>query len=61
MGLAQRFSIWGIRVDRADLMRRPWVWAYDFVQDRTHDGKVLRMLIVVDEFTRECIEIKCTD
>src|SRR3712207_7674874 len=29
------------------------VWAYDFVQDRTRDGKVLRMLVVVDEFTRE--------
>ncbi len=34
------------------------VWAYDFVQDRTHDGKVLRMLVVVDEFTRECLAIR---
>ncbi len=33
------------------------VWSYDFVQDRTHDGKVFRMLCVIDEFTRECIEI----
>ena len=33
-------------------------WAYDFVQDRTHDGKVLRMLVVVDEFTRECLAIR---
>jgi putative transposase len=34
------------------------VWAYDFVQDRTPDGKVLRMLVVVDEFTRECLAIR---
>jgi putative transposase len=34
------------------------VWAYDFVQDRTRDGKVLRMLVVVDEFTRECLAIR---
>jgi transposase InsO family protein len=33
------------------------VWAYDFVQDRTRDGRVLRMLVVVDEFTRECLAI----
>jgi putative transposase len=34
------------------------VWAYDFVQDRTRDGKVPRMLVVVDEFTRECLAIR---
>jgi putative transposase len=34
------------------------VWAYDFVQDRTRDGKVLRMLVVVDEFSRECLAIQ---
>jgi putative transposase len=34
------------------------VWAYDFVQDRTHDGRVLRMLVVVDEFSRECLAIR---
>ena len=28
------------------------VWAYDFVQDRTRDGRALRMLVVVDEFSR---------
>ena len=33
-------------------------WAYDFVQDRTRDGKVLRMLVVVDEFSRECLAIQ---
>ena len=34
------------------------VWAYDFVQDRTRDGRKLRMLNVVDEFTRECLAIR---
>jgi hypothetical protein len=30
------------------------VWAYDFVEDRTHDGRKLRILTVIDEYTREC-------
>lgn len=33
------------------------VWAYDFVQDRTADGRRIRMLTIVDEFTRECLAI----
>lgn len=33
------------------------VWSYDFVQDRTHDGKAFRMLTVIDEFSRECLAI----
>ena len=31
------------------------VWAYDFVQDRTADGRPFRMLTVIDEYTRECL------
>ena len=34
------------------------VWAYDFVMDRTHDGKRFRMLTVIDEYSRECLSIK---
>ena len=34
------------------------VWAYDFVEDRTHDGRKLRMLNVVDEYTREALAIR---
>jgi transposase InsO family protein len=34
------------------------VWSYDFVEDRTHNGRKYRMLNVIDEFTRECIAIK---
>jgi hypothetical protein len=31
------------------------VWSYDFVADRTHDGKAFRMLCIIDEFTRESL------
>lgn len=34
------------------------VWAYDFVMDRTHDGKAFKMLVVIDEYTRECLDIR---
>jgi putative transposase len=36
---------------------RDHVWSYDFVQTRTHDGRPVRMLTVIDEFTRECLAI----
>ena len=32
---------------------RDHVWTYDFVQTRTTDGRPVRMLVVVDEYTRE--------
>lgn len=34
------------------------VWAYDFVEVRTRDGRKFRMLNVVDEFSRECLAIR---
>jgi putative transposase len=33
------------------------VWSYDFVQDRTQDGRAFRMLCIIDEFTRRCLAI----
>ena len=36
---------------------RNHVWSYDFVATRTHDGRALRMLTVIDEYTRECLAI----
>jgi putative transposase len=33
------------------------VWSYDFVTSRTHDGKSFRMLNILDEYTRECLNI----
>ena len=47
--------------DGSRVRRRPerpnHVWAYDFCADRTHDGRSLRLLVVVDEYTRECLSI----
>ena len=34
------------------------IWSYDFVEDRTHNGRKFRMLNVIDEFTRECLAIR---
>ena len=31
------------------------VWSYDFVSDRTSDGRPIRILNVIDEFSRECL------
>jgi transposase InsO family protein len=33
------------------------VWSYDFVMTRTSDGRPVRMLTMLDEFTRECLTI----
>jgi len=37
---------------------RNHVWSYDFVEDRTHEGRKYRMLNIVDEFTHECLAIR---
>src|ERR1700681_1067972 len=34
------------------------VWSYDFVSARTHDGRTLRMLNLIDEHSRECLLIR---
>jgi putative transposase len=34
------------------------VWSYDFVEDRTHEGRKYRMLNIIDEFTHECLAIR---
>jgi transposase InsO family protein len=33
------------------------VWSYDFVTSRTYEGKAFRMLNILDEYTRECLNI----
>ena len=37
---------------------RNHVWSYDFVEDRTHEGRKYRMLNMVDEYTHECLAIR---
>jgi transposase InsO family protein len=34
------------------------VWSYDFVNDRTANGQKLKILVVVDEYTRECLALE---
>ena len=36
---------------------RDHVWSYDFVQDRTADGRPIRILTLIDEYTRECLSL----
>jgi len=45
----------GVTRLRAERMNQ--VWSYDFVKDQTTDGRPLKILTVVDEFTRECLAI----
>jgi transposase InsO family protein len=33
-------------------------WSYDFVSAMTHDGRTMRMLTMIDEYTRECLAIR---
>jgi len=37
---------------------RNHVWSYDFVHDRTSEGRAIRMLTIMDEYTRECLAIE---
>jgi putative transposase len=34
------------------------VWSYDFVRASTHDGRTLRLLTLIDEYTRKCLAIR---
>jgi putative transposase len=38
--------------------RRNHVWAWDFIHDRTSDGRPLKWLTLVDEYTRECLALE---
>jgi len=37
--------------------RKNHVWSWDFVFDRTHDGRTLKLMVVIDEFTRRCLAV----
>ena len=43
---------------RLRALRANHVWSYDFVHDRTYDGKAFRTLNILDEYTRECLAIR---
>ncbi len=33
------------------------VWTWDFIHDRLVDGRALKCLVIIDEYTRECLEL----
>ena len=37
---------------------RDHVWSYDFLFDRTRDGRPVKILTVIDEYTRECLALR---
>lgn len=39
-------------------LRRNHVWSWDFVMDRTDDGRPIKMLTLIDEYTKECLAIQ---
>lgn len=45
-------------ISRRRAAHRREVWSYDFVMDTTEDGRRLKMLPVVDEFSRECLTVE---
>ena len=48
-----------VPADRLSAQRPDHVWALDYQFDQTADGKILKLLHVVDEFTREALVIEC--
>ncbi len=39
-------------------LRPNYGWAYDFVSTSTHNGRGVRLLTTMDEYTRECVAIR---
>jgi putative transposase len=46
------------RTPQGDAQRLNEQWSMDFVHDRTEDGRSLRVLTVVDNFSRECLALE---
>jgi len=55
----RRLGVSTIPAKRLAAERPDHVWAIDFQFDQTADGKILKLLHVVDEFTREALAIEC--
>lgn len=43
---------------RQNAGRRDEVWSYDFIQDSLADGSTVRILSVIDEYSRECVLLR---
>jgi putative transposase len=46
------------KADRIKAERANHIWTYDFVFDRVIGGRQLKMLTLVDEYTRECLAVE---
>ena len=55
----QRLGSSTVPADRLHAERPDAVWALDFQFDQTADGRILKLLNVVDEYTREALAIEC--
>ena len=55
----QRLGESTVPASRLAAERPDQVWALDFQFDETADGKLLKLLHVVDEFTREALAVRC--
>ena len=54
----QRLGTSANGVLRRNAEHRNQIWSYDFTMDQTADGKRLKLMPVVDEYTRECLAIE---
>lgn len=43
---------------RRSATRRDEVWSYDFIQDALADGRTVRILSIIDEYSRECVMLR---
>ena len=55
----QRLGDSTVPAKRLAAQRPDHVWALDFQFDQTADGRILKLLHIVDEFTREALEVRC--
>ena len=55
----QRLGESTVPAKRLAAERPDHVWALDFQFDQTADGHILKLLHIVDEFTREALEVRC--
>jgi putative transposase len=44
--------------ERHQAQRVDQVWSYDFIEDATADGRKVRLLSIIDEYSRECLHLK---
>ncbi len=44
--------------DKRAAAKKDDVWTWDFIHDRTVDGRQLKCLGIIDEYTRECLSLE---